>query len=62
MCANIEQIKEIAIVDNKVEDLIRAFMPGPITLVLNKNPKFDGYINSTNLVWLMPFSSMSSKP
>lgn len=48
MCANIEQIKEIAIVDNKVEDLIRAFMPGPITLVLNKNPKFDGYINSTN--------------
>lgn len=38
MCANKEQIKSIALVDSKVEKLIDAFMPGPITLVLNKKP------------------------
>ena len=34
MCADEEQIKSIAIVDEKAEKLIRAFMPGPITLLL----------------------------
>ncbi len=36
MCANIEQIKEIAIVNEKILKLIHAFMPGAVTLVLNK--------------------------
>lgn len=39
MCATIEQIKELAIVDEKTEKIIQAFMPGPITLVLKKNGK-----------------------
>lgn len=36
MCADEEQIKSIAIVDEKIEKLIHAFMPGPVTLILNK--------------------------
>ena len=46
MCADEEQIKKIAIVDEKVEKLIHAFMPGPITLVLNKRPEAFAFINN----------------
>lgn len=45
MCANEDQIKDIAIVDDKAEKLIHAFMPGPITLVLRKN-NIPIYINT----------------
>ena len=41
MCVNLEQIKSIAKVDWKAERLIQAFMPGPITLVLNKKESFN---------------------
>lgn len=46
MCLNEEQIKGIAIVNSNAEKLIRAFMPGPITLVLNKRPEVFSYINN----------------
>lgn len=46
MCADEEQIKSIAIVDKKAEKLIRAFMPGPITLILKKKPEIPDYINN----------------
>lgn len=46
MCANIEQIKNIAIVDEKAEKIINRFMPGPITLVLNKNKDLPDYITN----------------
>lgn len=46
MCADEEQIKSIAIVDEKAEKLIRAFMPGPITLVLKKNNKILDYVSN----------------
>ena len=36
MCADKAQIKEVADVGEKEEKLINAFMPGPITLILNK--------------------------
>lgn len=49
MCADEEQIKSIAIVNEKVEKLIHAFMPGPITLVLNKKPEAASYINNGGL-------------
>ena len=49
MCANEEQIKSIAIVDEKAEKLIRAFMPGPITLVLNKRTDVSEYVNNRGL-------------
>lgn len=46
MCAYIEQIKSIAIVDNKSKKIIKEFMPGPITIVLRKNEKLPEYINN----------------
>ena len=49
MCSDIEQIKSIGIVDEKVEKLIHAFMPGPITLVLRKKAEAFGYINNGGL-------------
>ena len=46
MCSDIDQIKSIAIIDEKALKLIKAFMPGPITLVLNKRPDVFSYINN----------------
>lgn len=46
MCLNEEQIKSIAVVSADAEKLIRAFMPGPITLVLPKKIEAFSYINN----------------
>ena len=46
LCKDLEQIKSIAIVDDKALKLIKAFMPGPLTLVLNKRPEAFSYINN----------------
>ena len=46
MCADEEQIKSIAIVDEKVEKIIRKLMPGPITLILKKKLNLPEYINN----------------
>ena len=45
MCNSIEQIKSIAKVDEKLEKIIKAFMPGPITLVLLKGENVPSFIN-----------------
>ncbi len=49
MCKDIEQIKSIAITNDKIEKLIKAFMPGPITLVLNKKYEAFSYINNAGI-------------
>mgnify|MGYP004615777245 CR=1 FL=1 len=46
MCANEEQIKRIAILNDKAEKLIKALMPGPITIVLKKNKKLPDYVTN----------------
>ena len=46
MCANEKQIKNIAVVDEIAEKIIRTFMPGPITLVLKKNSDLPEYITN----------------
>lgn len=46
MCSDIEQIKSIATLDDNALKLIKAFMPGPITLVLNKRHDVLSYINN----------------
>lgn len=46
MCADENQIKSIAVVDKKAEKLIKAFMPGPITLILNKKTEIPEYITN----------------
>ena len=58
MCADEEQIKSIAIVDENAEKLIRAFMPGPITLILNKKKQIPAYVNNgrTNIAVRMATS------
>ncbi len=49
MCADEEQIRSIAIVDDRAERLIRAFMPGPVTLILFKKPNLPEYVNNGGL-------------
>lgn len=39
MCANKDQIRKIAIIDEREEKIIDNFMPGPITLILKKRPE-----------------------
>ena len=46
MCADIDQIKSISIIDNKSEKIIRELMPGPITIVVRKNSQLPEYINN----------------
>ena len=46
MCADEKQIKTIAIVDNRAEKLIHAFMPGPITLILLKKTDVPEYVTN----------------
>ena len=45
MCADEEQIKTICEVDERSEKLIRAFMPGPVTLILPKKDSVPFYVN-----------------
>lgn len=46
ICANIEQIKSIAIVNETAEKIIKAFMPGPLTVVLKKNNELQDYVTN----------------
>ena len=46
MCASKEQIKSIAIVNDVAEKLIKSFMPGQITLVINKNKNLPEYVTN----------------
>lgn len=45
MCNSIDQIKSIAKIDERIEKIINAFMPGPITLVLLKGENVPSFIN-----------------
>ena len=46
MCADEKQVIKIGLVDKNVEKLISEFMPGPITLILEKNENVDDYITN----------------
>ena len=46
MCLDENQIKSIAIVNEKAEKLIQRFMPGPITLILEKRPEVPKYVSN----------------
>ena len=46
MCADKEQIKSIAVVEQRIEKIIDTFMPGPITLILKKRAELPTYINN----------------
>ena len=36
MCADLEQIQEIAEVDERAKRVIEGFMPGPLTVILKR--------------------------
>ena len=60
MCADEKQIETIAIVDDKAQKLINAFMPGPITLVLKKRQSVPDYVsNGLNTIAIRMATSMS---
>lgn len=48
MCADIDQINEVALVDEKAKRIIQNFMPGPITIILNKQENIPFYIGNSN--------------
>lgn len=49
MCTKVAQIKEIAIVNENAEKIIKAFMPGPVTIILLKKPEVINTINNAGL-------------
>lgn len=49
MCADINQIKSIATVEEREEKIIQAFMPGPITLILEKRSNLPEYVNEGSI-------------
>lgn len=46
MCADLNQIYSIAIVNKIAEKLIKKFMPGPITLILKRKENLPNYITN----------------
>ena len=52
MCANLEQIKSIAVINEKAEKLINAFMPGSLTILVNvKKNSVPAYVtHDTNII------------
>lgn len=60
MCANMDQIKKIAKVDERTEKIINDFMPGPITIVLEKNSNIPEYVtNGKNTIAIRMATSKS---
>ena len=62
MCANKKQIEKIAILNKVSKKLIKAFMPGPITLVLKKNNNLPDYAtNGKNTIAIRMATSKTLK-
>lgn len=45
VCANLEQVRSIAVVNKREEEIIQAFLPGPLTLVLKKQDNLPSFVN-----------------
>lgn len=41
LCSSLEQIQNIAVVDEKIKKLIQTFMPGALTLILKSKPEVE---------------------
>lgn len=62
MCRDLQEIRSIAYTDARSEKLIHAFMPGPVTLILNKRENLPDYINGgmeTLAIRLAPSKAIS---
>lgn len=63
MCSNIDQIKQIALVDEKIELFIKKLMPGPITIILHKKENLPDYITNnqdTIAIRMAPTSTLKN--
>lgn len=45
MCSDKEQIKTIAVVDERAEKIIDTFMPGPLTIILKRRDDVPSFVN-----------------
>lgn len=45
MCCDIGQIKEIAYISESGQKVIKAFMPGPVTVILKKREEIPAFVN-----------------
>lgn len=46
MCADEEEIKNIAIVNEKAKKIIHTFMPGPVSIILEKKQEIPDYVTN----------------
>jgi L-threonylcarbamoyladenylate synthase len=46
MCADKKQINDIAVLDERSEKIIDAFMPGPLTVVLKRKDSVEDYVTN----------------
>ncbi|MGM9969182.1 MAG: L-threonylcarbamoyladenylate synthase [Anaeroplasma sp.] len=58
LCANLEQIEEIAEVNELAEKLIKKFLPGPLTLILNSTKKVKKIIGYDTIGVRIPNNSL----
>ena len=57
MCSDLEQIKTIAVTDERSEHVIKTFMPGPLTVILKRRDDVPAFVNgglSTLAIRLAP--------
>lgn len=52
MCADIEDMRKVAIIDEEAEKIINHFMPGPLTIIAKKNKNVAKYIGNDETVAL----------
>jgi len=61
LCANLDQIKELAFVDEKQEKIINAFMPGALTVILRAKTKDKNYAINETIAVRIPNHELTRK-
>ena len=61
MCADIEDMRKVAIIDDEAERIINHFMPGPLTIVAKKNKDVAKYIGNNETVAIRMATSSTLK-
>lgn len=59
LCANLEQIEEIAVVDDNVRKIIKQFMPGALTIVLKSKQHVNDKIGYATIGVRIPNSKIA---
>lgn len=59
LCASLEQIEEIAVVNEQTKELIKKFMPGALTLILKSKPEVEEKIGYPTIGVRIPNSDFA---